>query len=83
MFTIILYGSGTATSLWVAPSATIAAWDSYFASVIGNEAAASSASPSVVDGTKTSSASLNAAGLGSDRFLRCLYMFLFVIVVGL
>ena len=27
----ILYGSGTATSVYVAPSATIASWDKFFA----------------------------------------------------
>jgi carboxypeptidase D len=34
----ILYGSGTATSWYIAPSATIAAWEAFFASDIGANA---------------------------------------------
>ena len=36
----ILYGSGTRTSYYAAPSATIASWRSYFASVVASESAA-------------------------------------------
>ncbi|KAI0695231.1 Alpha/Beta hydrolase protein [Cytidiella melzeri] len=36
----ILYGSGKATSVYVAPSATIAAWNTFFASVASSESAA-------------------------------------------
>ncbi|KAL5537214.1 hypothetical protein ACEPAF_1037 [Sanghuangporus sanghuang] len=39
----ILFGSGTATSVFVAPSATIASWEAFFASVQSADAAAASA----------------------------------------
>lgn len=35
----ILYGSGTATSLFAYPSATIASWEKYFASVVSASSA--------------------------------------------
>ena len=44
--TSILYGSGSATSYYVAPSATIASWNSFFAGVVASESAAAAASAS-------------------------------------
>ena len=45
----ILYGSGTATSLYIAPSETIAAWESFFSTLVA-------ASNNSQTNTKTSSA---------------------------
>ena len=45
----ILYGSGTATSLYVAPSETIAAWENFFSTLVA-------ASDNSQTNTKTSSA---------------------------
>ena len=50
----ILFGSGTATSVFVAPSATIASWEAFFASVQSAEAAAASGTNGAANPSSTS-----------------------------
>lgn len=58
----ILFGSGTATSEFVAPSATIEAWQTFFASVVSSESAATASAS-----TKSNQTEVNSNG-ASTKF---------------
>ena len=58
----ILFGSGTATSVFVAPSATIASWDAFFASVQSAGAAAAASGTSGAIDPSVTSAGLKGRG---------------------
>ncbi|KAI0695227.1 alpha/beta-hydrolase [Cytidiella melzeri] len=62
----ILYGSGTATSLFMAPSATIAAWNSFFASVATANQSLSSATGSSSAGAANQTGGAGGAGGNSS-----------------
>ena len=55
----ILYGSGTATSLYVAPSESIAAWESFFSTVVAAEATQTS----TVESSSASTLSLTTSSI--------------------
>lgn len=58
--TSILYGSGSRTSYYVAPSASIASWNSFFANVVASEsAAAATVSASAVDRASSGAAEIS------------------------
>ncbi|EJD07265.1 alpha/beta-hydrolase [Fomitiporia mediterranea MF3/22] len=76
----ILYGSGTATSVYVAPSATIASWEAFFASA---QAAAGSAAGGAADPRRTSAAlSVRQWGGGDASRLSFLALSVSVAFVG-